>query len=130
MKFTPQQYAQALYDSISETRPKDHNRVLDNFVKVLAEYGDVGEYDKIEEAYKEISEKGHGIKSVQITTARETDAKAIVRELNEIVGKNPDVRTKIDENIIGGVMVKVDDSLIDASVKNSLNQLKKQMTNT
>lgn len=129
MKYTAQQYAQALYDAISETKPKYHDRVLDNFVRVLAEYGDVGEYDKIEEAYMEVSEKGRGIKSVQITTARTTDAKLIVRELNEIAGKNPDVRTKIDESLIGGVMIKVDDSLIDASVKNSLNQLKNRMTN-
>ncbi len=129
MKYSAQQYAQALYEALSEARPKDYDRVLDNFVKVLSEYGDIGEYDKIEEAYKEVSEKGQDIKSVQITTARETDAKSILKELNEIVGKNPDVRTKVDENLIGGVIIRVDDSLIDASIKNSLNQLKKQMTN-
>jgi F0F1-type ATP synthase delta subunit len=40
-----------------------------------------------------------------------------------------ELKKKIDENVIGGVVVKVDDQMLDASVKNNLAQLKKELTN-
>ena len=40
-----------------------------------------------------------------------------------------ELKKKIDENILGGVVIKMDDTLIDASVKRSLEDLKKDLSN-
>jgi F-type H+-transporting ATPase subunit delta len=37
------------------------------------------------------------------------------------------MRTRVDESIIGGVVVRVGDKVLDGSVRNKLSQLKKQM---
>ncbi len=128
MKFTPQQYAQALFDSIQETNPKDHDRVLDNFVKILAQTGDLGKYRQIEEAYKLLEMKQKGIKEARITVAREMELNSgLLNQLNEIIGSKVEVKKKVDEGIIGGVVVRVDETLIDASVKTQLNNLNQSL---
>jgi F-type H+-transporting ATPase subunit delta len=134
MKLTSQQYAEALYDAISETAPHDHDKVLDNFVKVLAQNGDLGKYEEIEAEFRKLKLESQGIKEVEITIAREAEMnRVILDELNAVVrshvgdGLKPspttEIKTRVDESIIGGVVVRVDDTLIDAGVKNQLNNL-------
>ncbi len=125
-KFTPTQYAEALLDAISETAPKDHGKVLDNFVRILAANGDLGLHDKIEAAYRSLQLKRQGIKEAEVTFAREINPN-IIHELNKVVQGKAEFKTKIDEGIVGGVVVKVDDTLIDASVKTQLHNLNQSL---
>ena len=125
-KFSPTQYAQALYDSIAETAPKDHDLVMDRFVKLLAANGDLGKHTEIENEYKRLENKAKGIAEVDVTFAQEHNTK-LLSELNDIVKGKAEYKTKIDDGIVGGVIVRVDDTLIDASVKTQLNDLNSQL---
>jgi len=128
MKFTPQQYAQALYDSIRDTAPKNHDVILDNFVKILAQAGDLTKYKEIEKEYKLLEMKEQGISSAEITVAKEIEINSgLVNQLNEIIGSKTEIKKQIDEKIVGGIIVRVDDTLIDASVKTQLENLNKQL---
>ena len=128
MKFTSQQYAQALYDSVQETNPNDHDKVLDNFVKVLAANGDLGKHAEIEAEYHRLEQKAKGFSEVNVTFAQEHNEK-ILNDLNSVVNGKAEFKTKIDGNIIGGVVVRVDDTLIDASVKTQLDSLNTSLKN-
>ncbi len=124
MKLTSQQYAQALYDAVQQTNPKDHDKVLDNFVKTLAQSGDLPKYREIEAAYSRLEMEAGGVKEAEITTAKGLEMNsALIDQLNKIVNGKIEVKKKIDESIIGGVVVRVDDTLIDASVRTQLNNL-------
>lgn len=123
----PQEYAQALYEAVSETRPEDQDKVLDNFVKVLSENGDIRMYQEIEDEYRKIEMKAQGIKQVQLTTAHAFDAEKLIPELNKIIGDKYKLEHNVDSEIIGGVVLRVDDTLIDASVKNNLIKLRKEI---
>ena len=126
---TAQQYALALHQAVSEVKPQDHDRVLENFVNVLNSNGDLGLYPQIEQEYKKIEAESQGIKQVDVLTAnKDINTKALVAELNRIVGDRVEVNHEVDDKIIGGVVIKVDDTLIDASVRNSLESLKKDLT--
>lgn len=128
MKFTSQQYASALYDAVHETSSKDHDLVLDNFVKVLAQAGDLGKYQEIEKEYKLLEMKEKGISSAEVTTAKDIEINSgLIKQLNEIIGNKVEVKQKVDEGIVGGVIVRVDDTLIDASVKTQLENLNTQL---
>jgi F-type H+-transporting ATPase subunit delta len=123
-----EQYAQALFEAISEVRSEDQDKVLDNFVRVLASNGELNLFDQIEKEYQKLQLAAEGIKQVQVTTARaDVDEKALIQELNRIVGQKVDVQHKVNENLIGGVVVKVDDTLIDASIRSNLESLKKDL---
>lgn len=140
MKFTSQQYAQALYDAVSQTNPKDHDVVLDNFVKILAQNGELSKHQEIEKEYHILEMKEKGIKQIEITVAKDIEVnKNIIDELNKVVGASfsrpqsktggqgqplqVDIKKKVDEGIVGGVIVRVDDTLIDASIKTQLENL-------
>jgi F-type H+-transporting ATPase subunit delta len=127
-KLTTKDYAKALYDSIHETAPKDHDKILDNLVKILAQNGDLGKYEEIEKEYKILEMKEKGISEAEVTVAREMNINStILDELNEVVKGKIELKTKVDEGIVGGVVVRVDDTLIDASVRTQLNNLNQQL---
>ena len=133
MKITSTQYAQALFDAVAETNPKDHDKVLDNFVRILAQNGDLGKYDEINAEFRKLKLSSEGIKEAEVTVAREAELNhQIIQELNAVVQARGlpsklEIKQKIDESIIGGVVVRVDDTLIDASVKTQLNNLNKEL---
>lgn len=124
MKITSSQYAQALFDAVSETAPKDHDKVLDNFVRILAQNGDLGKYDEIDAEYRKLKLESQGVKEAEVTVAKDSEINSgLIHQLNEIIGKKVEIKKQVDESIIGGVVVRVDDTLIDASVRTQLNNL-------
>jgi F-type H+-transporting ATPase subunit delta len=129
MRFTHQQYAQALHESLHEVKPHNHDKVIANFIQVLKSNGDLREYEKIIEVYEEYDRQQKGIKQVELTTAHEIEAnRNLIHQLNQIVGSQVEVKQKVDERIIGGVVIKVEDTLIDGSIKNHLTHLKENLT--
>jgi len=124
MKFSSKQYAKALFDAVSETAPKDHDAVLDNFVKILSENGDLGKFGEIDKEFRKLKLSSQGIKEAEVTTATKAEMNnKIVDEINKAVGGKLEINHKVDESLIGGVVVRVDDTLIDASVRTQLNNL-------
>ncbi len=124
------QYARALHDAISETKPEDQDTVLDNFVKVLAEQGDIGRYPEIESEYQKIAAKAEGREDVTLITAREMpDTASLIKDLNELAGKRLNITKEIDPSLIGGMVIRAGDTLIDASVKKQLADLRTSLMN-
>jgi len=128
MKLTTKNYAQALYDAMHETGPKDHDKVLDNFVKILAENGDLGKFEEIEAEFKTIEREAKGIKEVNVTFAHDLESNSkIMDQLNKVVEGKVEFKTSVDKDIIGGVVVRVEDTLIDGSVKTQLENLNREL---
>lgn len=123
MRYSPKQYAQALHQAISESAPADQEKILDNFAQILKHSGDLSKLDEIEKEFLSLQ----GIKQAQVTSARpfsEGEEKRIISELNEYVGAKVELKKKVDEGLLGGVVIKIDDELIDGSVRRSLKDLK------
>jgi F-type H+-transporting ATPase subunit delta len=130
MKFRLEQYVQALYDTFQETKPKDYDRVIANFVEILKSNGDLEHYERIIASYEEFDRKQKGITEIEVTTAREAQVnEKLIRELNEVAGNDVTIKRKVDENLIGGVVIKVEDTLIDGSIKTNLQNLHKRLSN-
>lgn len=123
MRYSKEQYAQALYEALQDSAPKSHDRVIDNFIKTLKNNGDLGSYETIIETYETYDKEQRGVREVEITTASDKVSKSVIDDLNKIVGKNATITHTTDDKIIGGVVIKVDDTLIDGSIKNHLNNL-------
>lgn len=129
MKFTHKQYAQALYEAIADTAPKDQEKVIENFIEVLKQKGDLAEYEKIIAAFEIYDGEQKGITEVTVTTAGDTElSKSMLNELNSLVGKDIEIKQKVDSGIIGGVVIRAGDTLIDGSVRNQLNHLRDNLS--
>jgi F-type H+-transporting ATPase subunit delta len=53
------------------------------------------------------------------------NAKYMISELNELAGKRLKVNQEVDPSLIGGMVIRAGDTLIDASVKRQLIELEK-----
>jgi F-type H+-transporting ATPase subunit delta len=85
------------------------------------------------EAYREMVLNDSGIAIADVTTAVPLDAEgeAMVKaRLREIVGKEIELRAHVDPAIIGGLVARVGDNLIDGSVSNSLRRLHERLLTT
>jgi F-type H+-transporting ATPase subunit delta len=128
MKITPSQYAQALLEAVSETNPKDHDKVLDKFVLILKQNGDLGKFDEIEKEYNRLRLKQQGISEAEVTFARDLEMNhSLLNELNKVVSGKTEFKKKVDENLIGGLVIRVNDTLLDASVRTQLSNLNRSL---
>lgn len=131
MKLNPKQYAKALFEAWEQTDPKDQDKVLDNFVQVLAENNNLKLFDEIANEFHKIELEKKGVKQAQIVSAHPVSSqkeKEIVDQINQLVKGKVELKKNIDENLIGGMVIKVDDLMIDASVKRQLKELKKDLS--
>jgi len=129
MKFSVQQYAEALYHTLSETKSGDQDKVINNFIRVLKTNGDLHYYEAIINVYEILDREMKGIREVEVTTARDVEINSeIVNKLNDVIGKDIELKRKVDESLIGGIVVRVEDTLIDASVRGQLSKLKNKLS--
>lgn len=101
-----------------------------NFLGVVNQHGRTGILPEVIDAYRDLLDKVLGNVDVEVTVARElTDEQlAQVRErVSAALKKNAVVRQRVDESIVGGLVLKVEDKLLDASVKSQLAALKEQL---
>ncbi|MBI2355624.1 MAG: ATP synthase F1 subunit delta [Candidatus Doudnabacteria bacterium] len=130
MKFSARQYAAALHEVAINTSPKDLDKILDNFVRILSENNDLRMFGEIEAEFHKKELESKGIKQAEVASSHPLNSdneKQIVEVLNKYLKGKVELKKKIDENLIGGVVVAVDDLMIDASVKKSLAELKKNI---
>ena len=68
-----------------------------------------------------------GMVAAEVTTAVALSAKqleGVKAQLRQSLGKDPEIETRVDPSILGGLKVKVGSRLYDASLKTRLDQLK------
>lgn len=85
---------------------------------------------QIVEAFQELWDEERGIAHALVTTAvplSEEERQAVARRLSEISGKQVVVETRVDEGIIGGLVARIGDRLIDGSTRSKLLALKRQL---
>ncbi len=85
---------------------------------------------EIAEAYQELLDAAKGISHATVTTAVQLTAEelaAVKKRLAQITGGEVEVQTEVDENIIGGLIVRIGDRLIDGSTRSRLMALKQKL---
>lgn len=130
MKFTVKQYAQSLMEVLESTAPKQQDRVIDNFINILQTNGDSAAYEKIVAEVEKLMSEHAETSKVTVTTAGDTNVTpALLKELNQFSKSKMEVTKVTDEEILGGVVIRVDDTLIDASLKTQLDNLEENLRN-
>ncbi len=120
-----QEYAQALQLAMQESKPEDHDVVVENLVALMRENDDLEKFEAVVTEFEKLLSSKEEVKQVEAIFAREAVAnKKILDELNSVVGPKLEIRSKVDDELVGGMVLRVDDTLIDASVKGQLANLK------
>jgi F-type H+-transporting ATPase subunit delta len=88
---------------------------------------------QIAQAFQELIDAAKGISHATVTSAvplAAEDRAAVQRRLTEITGGPVSIETEVDEGIIGGLVVRIGDRLIDGSTKSRLLALKRRLAGT
>jgi F-type H+-transporting ATPase subunit delta len=104
--------------------------VVMNFLSLLVEKHRMPVIFRVRADFDALWEEENRLLPVAITSAVELD-KGIVSQLgdriSEQTGRTVDLSSNVDPDIIGGIVVRVGNSVLDASVRNRLEQLRKQV---
>lgn len=135
MKITPKQYAISLYEAAQGAPEVEVGEKIENFVKILRENNDVKKIDKIIEAYEAHDREERGAMRVELTTARkmtEQSRDEVVSCLKTKVfpkAREVEVTEKVDQSLLGGIVVKSGDTVRDGSLARRLSILRKELVN-
>ena len=102
-----------------------------NFLGLLAQNGRARDLGAVVAGFERLYAKHAGIVAAEVVSAQPLDAKqlaAIKTALNASLGKAPELTTRVDPSILGGLKVKVGSKLFDASLKTKLDQMKFALT--
>ncbi len=103
---------------------------LVNFLKVLCDNRRIGLLGGIAEEYEKKYNSDNGILKVTAVTAFEPDPGLLEKlkdKLERVSGKEVSLESEIDGGILGGIMLKIGNNQLDATVRSQLDELKSRL---
>jgi ATP synthase F1 delta subunit len=101
-----------------------------NFLQALIERHRMPVIFRIRSRFDEMWREQHKLLPVQVTSAVKLDD-ATVKEIGDAIGEQVDreveLSSNVDPEIIGGLVLRVGNFVLDASIRNRLEQLRKQV---
>jgi ATP synthase F1 delta subunit len=108
----------------------DADPALTNFLGLLLEKHRMPAIFRIRRQFDTLWEEENRLLPVQITSATELD-KATIAQIGDRIGKQTgrkvELSARVDADILGGLVLQVGNSILDASIANRLEQLRKQV---
>jgi F-type H+-transporting ATPase subunit delta len=107
------------------------NKVLLNFLKVLCRRQRIQFVRAILQSTSELRDEAAGRVQVEVTTSTPLSGPAetsLVAKLKSTLQKDVRLVKRVDPKILGGLLVRVGDTVIDGSVDGQLTMLRREMT--
>jgi len=108
----------------------EKNELVLNLCNLLISKGKLKNADQIADEYEKLLDDSRGVKHALVMTAvpvDEAEKKKITGQLENITGKKVLVKLQVDPAILGGMVARIEDTLIDGSVRYRLDMLKKDL---
>jgi ATP synthase F1 delta subunit len=108
----------------------DADPTLVNFLKLLIENHRTPVIFRVRRAFDELWLQENKRLPVQVTSAVALDTATVTLigdRIAEQTGQRIDITSTVDSDILGGLVVRVGNSILDASIRNRLEQLRKQV---
>ena len=98
-----------------------------NFLGLLAQNGRARDLAAVTTGFEALYARHAGVVAAEVVSTQAltpAQLQSITSALTSALGKNPEITTRIDPSILGGLKVKVGSKLFDASLKTKLDQMK------
>ncbi len=108
----------------------DFNPLTVNFFKLLIDKNKIKFITTITEVFRKKYREHAGIADYEIVSAIDLDAKIIneiKKKLEEKTGKKIELTTKVEPEIIGGLIIKTEGLIYDGSLKSHLLKIKEKI---
>ncbi|MFA4999897.1 MAG: ATP synthase F1 subunit delta [Patescibacteria group bacterium] len=133
MKIRDKQYAQALLEIVRDKEGKELEMAIKNFARVLAAHQQIVRLDRIINCFSDLWNKEKSLTEAEIIAAHKLDAQT-EKFLNEYIKKLAGAgevisKSSLDAGILGGIIIKYGDRLLDASIRTKLRSLAQALNN-
>ena len=129
-KITPKQYAQGLYEASQDHQGDELRIIFDNFLKLIWKNKDWKNLDKILRSFKKVYKQNKGLVEAKGASARHLSAE-LKNQIKDWLKKNENqsvfLEEEIDETLLGGWVLRYEDTVYDLSLKNLISNLQKEL---
>lgn len=102
------------------------SKKVQSFVSILSDNKRLSLMKYISEHFENLKAQQEKLSDVQVISAFEIDSDiqaALIKKLKVLLMADVELKTEIDKSLIGGIVVRSGDTIIDGSVKGRLNKL-------
>ncbi|MDQ6914278.1 MAG: ATP synthase F1 subunit delta [Actinomycetota bacterium] len=106
------------------------DETLVNFLELLLEKHRMPAIFRIRRTFDALWAEENRLLPVQVTSAIELDEDIVGKigdEIGEQTGRKVELTSRVDPDILGGIVLRVGNSILDASIRHRLEQLRKQV---
>ena len=108
----------------------DADPTVRNFLELLVENHRMPAIFRVRRELDRLWQETHQLLPVQITSAVELDEGVVRRigdEIGRQTGRTVELTATVDPEVIGGIVLRVGNSILDASIRTRLERLRKQV---
>jgi F-type H+-transporting ATPase subunit delta len=101
-----------------------------NFLELLVEKGRMPEVFRIRREYDELWKRANRRLDVTVTSAIELDPSVVGKigeEVERQTGEKVELSSEVDDGILGGIVLRVGNMVLDASIRTRLEKLRKSV---
>jgi F-type H+-transporting ATPase subunit delta len=101
-----------------------------NLIKLLLRRGRIEELPRLATEFRRLDDERKGIIQATATATSELtkdEVRALTQRLEQLTGGRIELEVQVDPSLLGGVVVRVGDRLIDGSVRSRLERLRNQL---
>jgi len=123
--FTSAEKSEGLRRAVSGAEPE-----LTNFLELLVEKHRMPEVFRIRREFEELWKRERRQIDVTVTSAAELDPAVVEKiggEIERQTGQTVDLASRVDEEILGGIVLQVGNMVLDASIRSRLEKLRKSV---
>jgi ATP synthase F1 delta subunit len=104
--------------------------ILMNFLEALVERHRMPVIFRIRSRFQELWDEAKHLLPVEVTSAVDlpgSTVESIGERIGEQTERQVELTSRVDPDILGGIVLRVGNFILDASIRNRLNQLRKQI---
>ena len=103
------------------------SRVIKSFVLLMFDKGRIHYLRDVRTYYNVLADELKGIVRADLTTATELAEETLEQiraSLSKLTGKDVSLETKLDKSLIGGIVTRIGDLVLDGSIKTQLQNMR------
>ena len=117
-------------NAILQEQLSDVDPLVLNLARLLVQKQRADLISSLLEEFNRLVDEHNGVKHAQVTTAIPLDAATqqdLTRQLSQLTGKQIVLSVQVDPSIMGGLIARIGDTLIDGSTRGRLQRMRREM---
>jgi F-type H+-transporting ATPase subunit delta len=117
-------------EALAEMLGERVSRPIQNLIQLMLRRGRIDDLRRVAVEFRRLDDRRQGITHATATSATDLtqdEVRALTARLEETTGGRIELDVEVDPSLLGGLIVRVGDRLIDGSVRGRLERLRNQL---